>query len=325
MPRVLVTGAAGFVGSHLVARLLADGFAVVGVDNLISGRRVNVARFSGPEFEFVEADADEVTQALGHFDWILHLASPASPRVYLAHPIETLRASGATTLKLLELASRDGSGFMLASSSEVYGDPEVHPQPETYVGRVDVWSPRSVYQEAKRYGEAVAAAHARLGTNVRVARIFNAYGPGMRSDDGRVVPTFIANALMGSDLPVQGDGSQTRSLQYVDDLVDGLRRLMDSDYRGPVNLGNPVETSIGDLAAMVIRLTGSISSIVNVPAALDDPRRRCPDISTARRELGWQPRISLEDGLTRTITWFARELQDEPQASVQRGRTATAG
>jgi len=308
-----VTGAAGFIGSHLVDRLLADGHEVVGVDNLVTGSRENVAHLDGnPRFELVEADVCSPLKhpALeGPLDGVYHLASPASPIHYMRLPLETLRTGSEGTRNVLELARSRGARGLLASTSEVYGDPEVHPQREDYWGNVNPVGPRSVYDEAKRYAEALASAYAREGLcDVRIARIFNTYGPRMALGDGRALPEFIGAALRGEAIPVFGDGSQTRSFCYVSDMVDGLVRLWGSDLEGPVNLGNPVEIAILDLAREVIDLAGSSSEIVFRPLPEDDPRRRRPDIARARDGLGWEPLVERRDGLARTIEDFRRRL-----------------
>jgi len=318
--RFAVTGAAGFIGSHLVDRLLADGHEVVGVDNLVTGSSANLAHLRGEgRFELVEAD---VCAPLDHpllegdLDGVYHLASPASPVHYLRLPLETLRTGSEGTRNTLELARSKGARLLLASTSEVYGDPDVHPQREDYWGNVNPVGPRSVYDEAKRYAEALASACAREGLcDVRIARIFNTYGPRMALEDGRALPEFISAALRGEDIPVFGDGSQTRSFCYVSDLVDGLVRLWGADLEGPdaarpVNLGNPVEITILELAREVIDLTGSSSEIVFRPLPQDDPRRRRPDITRAREALGWEPRVERRDGLASTIEDFRRRLEE---------------
>ena len=306
--RALVTGAAGFIGSHLVDRLLALGYEVVGVDNLLTGRRQNLAHLSeNARFAFVEADVITLPHFDGPFDWVFHLASPASPPKYLAHPIETLRVNADGTRLLLELAEKTGAKFFLASTSEVYGDPEEHPQNERYWGNVNPIGPRSVYDEAKRYAEAFATAyHQSRGVPIRIVRIFNTYGPRMDPEDGRVVTNFIGQALRGEPLTIYGDGSQTRSFQYIDDLIDGFVALMGVDHSEPVNLGNPGEFTVAELAHLVLELTGSRSEIVHRPLPKDDPRRRRPDIDKAKRLLGWEPRIPLREGLRRTIAAFER-------------------
>ncbi|MBU3701108.1 MAG: SDR family oxidoreductase [Acidimicrobiia bacterium] len=304
---MVVTGAAGFLGSHMVARLLDAGVEVVGLDDLSSGRVDNLAAvMSNPSFELRVADVSDGFTVDGAVDAVLHLASPASPVDYLARPIETLRVGSEGTRAALELALDRSARFFLSSTSEIYGDPLVHPQPETYWGNVNPIGVRSVYDEAKRYAEALTYAHARAhGLDVRVARIFNTYGPHMRPDDGRVVSNFIVQALSGHDLTVYGDGRQTRSFCYVDDEIDGLLALLDSDVEDPVNIGNDGEFDMLTLAELVLELTGSSSRIVHEDLPLDDPRVRRPDLTRARTELGWEPRVSLRDGLIPTIAYFA--------------------
>lgn len=318
---VLVAGGAGFIGSHLVDRLLARGDRVVCVDDLSTGRRSNLAHVPGDAaFVFVEHDvaapglaerlAGAVT-ALGatRFGAVLHLASPASPPAYLARPIETLTAGSAGTHQLLDLAVRDHARFLLASTSEVYGDPLVHPQTETYHGNVNPIGPRSCYDEAKRYAEALTTAFARVhGLETRIARIFNTYGPRMRADDGRVVTNFVHQALAGEPITIYGDGSQTRSFCHVDDEVTGLLALLDGDEPGPVNIGNPHEVTVRELAELVIELTGSASVLEQRELPDDDPRIRRPDISLARERLGWEPRVGLVDGLRMTIDAFRHDV-----------------
>jgi nucleoside-diphosphate-sugar epimerase len=303
---ILLTGAAGFVGSHLTDSLLADGHEVIGVDNLATGRTANLAHLADePRFSLLEADASRPLELDGPLDWILHLASPASPPRYLERPLETLLVNAEGTRHLLELARRTGAGFLLASTSEVYGDPLVHPQPEGYWGNVNSIGPRSVYDEGKRYAEAVTMAYQRHhGVATRICRIFNTYGPRMDPFDGRVVSNFVRQALAGEPLTVYGDGSQTRSFQYVDDLTDGIVRLLGADFSEPVNLGNPGEFTMVELAELVLELTGSRSELVFEPLPEDDPRQRRPDISRARKVLGWEPRIPLREGLARTIAAF---------------------
>jgi dTDP-glucose 4,6-dehydratase len=322
--RVLVAGGAGFVGFHLVRRLLDRGHGVFIVDSLITGRRSNLvelARVAPPgRLDVLEADICTMTLPEPRFDAVLHLASPASPVDYQRHPLETLEAGSTGTRRLLELARRDGARFLLASTSEVYGDPQVHPQPESYWGRVNPVGPRSCYDEAKRYAEALTSAHARhLGVLVRIVRIFNTYGPRMRLDDGRVIPTFIRQALCGEPLTVFGDGSQTRSYCYVDDLVEGLEALLWSDVEGPVNLGNDEEHAVLATARRIVELTGNRSPIVLHPLPADDPRIRRPDLTRARTELGWEPRVRFEDGLGRTIEDLARRIRREGAAGVAHG------
>ena len=313
--RILVTGAAGFIGSHLVDRFVRDGHEVVGVDNFITGRRENIAHLEGESrFRFVEADICEGLQdegPSGGIDAICQLASPASPVDYYKLPLETLRVGAEGTRNVLELARSRRSKVLLASTSEVYGDPEVHPQREDYWGNVNPIGPRSVYDEAKRYAEALATAYAREGlVEVRIARIFNTYGPRMRLSDGRVLPAFGCAAIRGELLPVFGDGSQTRSFCYVSDLVEGLVGLLESDLRGPVNLGNPEEITILDLAHEVIEITGSASRIDYRQLPQDDPRRRRPDIARARKELGWEPKVPRREGLARTLEDFRLRLAE---------------
>lgn len=303
--RVLLSGAAGFIGSHLAERLIADGHSVTGIDNFLTGSAANLAPLAAePRFGLLEQDASMPVPP-GPFDAVLHLASPASPKDYSGHPIETLDAGSLATRNLLETARRDGARFLLTSTSECYGDPLVHPQPETYWGNVNPVGPRSCYDESKRFAEALTMAwHRRHGLRTNIARIFNTYGPRMKLDDGRVVPAFLAQALAGEPMTVFGDGSQTRSFCYVRDMVDGLCRLMLSDERYPVNLGNPEEMTILEFAGVIRRVTGSSSPIVFRPLPEDDPKRRRPDIAKARRLLGWEPKTPLEEGLRETVAYF---------------------
>jgi dTDP-glucose 4,6-dehydratase len=307
--RVVVTGGAGFLGSHLVDRFLADGAEVIGVDNLITGRRSNVSHLAGDSrFTLRTDDVSGVWSVDGPVDAVLHFASLASPPDYLSHPIETLEVGTIGTTNALRLAEEKGARFLLASTSEVYGDPDVHPQPETYWGNVNPVGPRSCYDESKRASEAFTRAFAGArGVDVRIARIFNTFGPRMRAEDGRAVPQFVTQALAGEPITVYGDGSQTRSLCYVDDLIEGLIRLLHSEYRLPVNLGNPREVTMLELAEMVRDLCGSRSVIESRPLPVDDPKRRCPDVTVAVRELVWQAVVPLEDALTRTIDWWRAE------------------
>jgi dTDP-glucose 4,6-dehydratase len=305
-PRAVVTGGAGFLGSHLCERLLHDGYEVVCLDNLCTGSAANVAHLAqiGP-FRLVRADVTDRVPVVGDVDAVLHFASPASPVDYLRMPVETLRVGSAGTLNALDLAREKHARFLLASTSETYGDPQVHPQPETYWGHVNPVGPRGVYDEAKRFAEAATMAYRRSrGVDTAIVRIFNTHGPRMRPDDGRAVPTFVRQALAGEPLTIAGDGSQTRSIQYVDDLVDGCLALLASRLPGPVNIGNPHEVSITELAALVLELTGSSGPVVYVPRPEDDPTVRRPDITLARTALGWSPRVDLADGLRRTIDWF---------------------
>ncbi|HWC82745.1 MAG TPA: UDP-glucuronic acid decarboxylase family protein [Pseudonocardiaceae bacterium] len=305
--RSLVTGGAGFLGSHLCDRLLAAGTEVDAIDNFATSSPDNVAHLIGePGFRLLSHDITEPIPAAGRYDTIFHLASAASPPDYLRLPVETLRTGSRGTEQLLELALRYDARFVLASTSEVYGDPAEHPQPETYWGHVNPIGPRSVYDEAKRYAEALTMAYRREeGANTGIARIFNTYGPRMRPFDGRMVPTFIRQALSGEPLTIAGSGRQTRSLCYVDDTVRGLVALAHLDHSGPVNLGNPQEIRVADLAAEIVRVTGSSSPLEHIEAAEDDPQRRCPDITRARAELGWSPEVGMADGLRRTVAWFA--------------------
>ena len=310
--RILVTGGAGFLGSHLCERLLGDGHTVVALDNLLTGARRNIEpRLANANFSFVEADLCASVPCEGRFDQIFHLASPASPIDYVELPFETLYVGSDGTRNALERAEQDGARIMIASTSEVYGDPAVHPQVEDYWGNVNPIGPRSVYDEAKRYAEALAMAFARYrGVEVRIARIFNTYGPRMRSQDGRVIPAFATQALAGKPLTVFGDGLQTRSFCYVSDLIEGFVRLINSDLGLPCNLGNPVERTILDLAEQVQRLAGLDGQIVHKPLPEDDPTRRRPDIGRAQEHLGWAPKVTFEDGLSRTMEWF-RAVESE--------------
>jgi dTDP-glucose 4,6-dehydratase len=306
--RFLVTGAAGFIGSHLCDRLLAEGHEVIAVDNLLTGSMANLEHLDERQgFRFLLHDVCEPLALEEPLDGIFHLASPASPRDYMEHPIETLDVGSLGTRRMLELARQHGAGFLLTSTSECYGDPLVHPQPETYWGNVNPVGPRSCYDEAKRFAEALTMAYRRVyGLRTSIARIFNTYGPRMKLDDGRVVPTFLDQALRGAPLTVYGDGSQTRSFCYVSDMIEGLWRLWLSGEPGPINLGNPVELSVLEFARKILELTGSSSPIQFLPLPQDDPRRRQPDITKARQLLGWEPRVSLEEGLRETIAWFRR-------------------
>ena len=307
----VVTGGAGFLGSHLCDRLLAEGHRVVCVDNLLTGREENLAHLAGhPDFTFVRHDICRPLELPGPVDFVLHFASPASPIDYLELPIQTLKVGSLGTHNSLGLAKAKGARFLLASTSEVYGDPLVHPQPESYWGNVNPVGPRGVYDEAKRFAEAMAIAYQRFHhLDVRIVRIFNTYGPRMRLRDGRVVPAFLQQALTGEPLTVFGDGGQTRSFCYVDDLVEGIWRLLGSDVAEPVNIGNPHEMSILEFARRIRELTGSRSEIVFQPLPTDDPKVRQPDITLARTRLGWEPRVSLEEGLRRTIEYFRGTLE----------------
>jgi dTDP-glucose 4,6-dehydratase len=306
MARVLITGGAGFIGSHLCERFLDEGDDVICMDNFRTGSPDNIAHlFQNRRFLFIEQDVTTYIYVKGPLDAILHFASPASPVDYLELPIPTLKVGSLGTHKALGLAKEKGARFLLASTSEVYGDPIVHPQPEEYWGNVNPIGPRGVYDEAKRFAEAITMAYHRAhGVQTRITRIFNTYGPRMRLRDGRVVPNFIAQALRGEPLTVYGNGSQTRSFCFVSDLVDGIVRLLRSDYSGPVNVGNPTEVTILEFARRIIALTGTRSQIVNEPLPVDDPKQRKPDITKARKLLGWEPKVELEDGLKRTIDFF---------------------
>jgi dTDP-glucose 4,6-dehydratase len=305
MPRAVVTGGAGFLGSHLCERLLLEGWQVRAFDSLVTGSMDNLQRaLSHDAFEFADVDITDGLPVDGQVDAVLHLASPASPVDYLRHPIATMKAGSFGTHLALELARKHGAIFLLTSTSEVYGDPTVHPQPEGYWGNVNPVGPRSVYDEAKRYAEALSMAYLRqYGMPVRIVRIFNTYGPRLRCDDGRAVPAFISQALEGRDLTIHGDGKQTRSLCYVDDLIEAIWRLLGSDHIGPMNIGSTHETTVLELAKTVRSIAGSHSRIVFRERPEDDPEMRCPDISLARGVLGWQPKISLEEGLGMTIDW----------------------
>jgi len=309
--RVLITGGAGFIGSHLCDRFIEQGYEVICVDNLSTGSPDNIAHLMGHDrFGFIKQDVTNYIHVTGPVDHILHFASPASPLDYLDMPIQTLKVGSLGTHKALGLAREKEARFLLASTSEVYGDPLVHPQGETYWGNVNPIGPRGVYDEAKRFAEAITMAYHRYhGLDTKIVRIFNTYGPRMRIKDGRAIPTFLAQALRGEDLTVFGDGSQTRSFGYVSDLVDGIIRLMGSDTHEPVNLGNPAEMSLNDLAREILRITGSASRIVYKPLPEDDPKVRQPDITRARRILGWDPQVGLADGLARTLEDFRGRLE----------------
>jgi len=314
--RALITGGAGFLGSHLVDALLAEGWNVVVVDNLLTGRRANLAHLSRePRFEFVEKDICQPFD-VGKVDYVFHFASPASPEDYHAHGIETLQVGSLGTFNALELAHKYSAKYLVSSTSECYGDPLEHPQKETYWGHVNPVGPRSVYDEAKRFTEAATVAYRRYHkVDVRIARIFNTYGPRMQIRDGRVVPNFMRQALLGEDLTVYGDGSQTRSFCYVSDEIDGFLRLAKSDEHMPVNIGNPNEFTILECAQLVLKVTGSKSQIRHEPLPQDDPRQRRPDITKARQLLRWEPRIDLETGLRLSLEYFKQAVAEDTTAA----------
>ncbi len=311
--RVLITGAAGFLGSHLCDRFIKEGFDVVGMDNLITGDLRNIEHlFKLKEFEFYHHDVTKFIHVPGRIDYIMHFASPASPIDYLKIPIQTLKVGALGTHNCLGLAKAKGARMLVASTSEVYGDPLVHPQTEEYWGNVNPVGPRGVYDEAKRFMESITMAyHTFHQVETRIVRIFNTYGPRMRLNDGRALPAFIGQALRGEDLTVFGDGSQTRSFCYVDDLIEGIFRLLMSDYAHPVNIGNPVEISLKDFAEEVIKLTGTDTKIVYKPLPVDDPKQRKPDISKAKDLLGWEPKVSRAEGLKITYEYFKNLPPDE--------------
>ena len=316
--RVVVTGGAGFLGSHLCDAIMARGDTAVCVDNLATGRPDNVAHLMGqPGFTFVEADVSSALDVPGQVDAVAHLASPASPPDYLRLPLETLAVGSHGTENALRLAHARGARFVLASTSEVYGDPAVHPQTEDYWGNVNPVGPRSVYDEAKRFGEALTRAYREThGVNAGIIRIFNTYGPRMSARDGRIVTNFITQALNGDPLTIYGDGSQTRSFCYVDDLIRGIVGMIDCAESGPVNLGNPEEFTVADFARLVLRVTGSDSPVEYLPLPVDDPTRRCPVIARASQVLGWQPQIRVEDGVRRTVEWFRSRPEEVRMASA---------
>jgi UDP-glucuronate decarboxylase len=317
--RALVAGGAGFLGSHLCARLLGEGYEVVCLDNFETGTAANIAAFTGDAaFHVVEHDIISRLPPLGRFDEIYNLACPASPPHYQRDPVHTLKTSVFGALNLLDKAVDGASRIFQASTSEIYGDPTVHPQPETYLGNVNPFGPRACYDEGKRSAETLFFDYShRYGTEIRIARIFNTYGPRMRPDDGRVVSNFIVQALRGDDITIYGDGSQTRSFCYVDDLIEGFLRLMQSGYGQPVNLGNPCEFTVAQLAGLVVDITGSSSRIVYRPLPVDDPKQRRPDITLARSKLDWQPSIALTDGLVRTVEYFETQLGNQTRHSLR--------
>jgi dTDP-glucose 4,6-dehydratase len=309
MPRVVITGAAGFIGSHLSETLLDRGFSVVAIDNLLTGDLANIAHLRDRDFQFIRHDVTNYIDVDGPVDYVLHWASPASPIDYLELPIQTLKVGSLGTHKALGLAKAKGAGFVIASTSEVYGDPLEHPQKETYWGNVNPIGPRGVYDEAKRFAEAMTVAYRRFHeVDTKIVRIFNTYGPRMRIKDGRAVPAFISQALLNEDVTVFGDGKQTRSFCYITDLVDGIIRLMLSKETGPINIGNPQEMTIEQIARMIIEMTGSKSRIIYKALPTDDPKVRQPDITLARTLLGWEPKVALDQGLGRTIDYFKEKV-----------------
>ncbi|MDJ1482336.1 SDR family oxidoreductase [Cytophagaceae bacterium YF14B1] len=313
MKRVLITGGAGFLGSHLCDRFIKEGYHVIAMDNLITGDLRNIEHlFKLPNFEFYHHDVSKFVHVPGQLDYILHFASPASPIDYLKIPIQTLKVGSLGTHNLLGLARAKGARILVASTSEVYGDPLVHPQKEDYWGNVNPVGPRGVYDEAKRFQEAITMAyHTYHGVETRIIRIFNTYGPRMRLDDGRVLPAFIGQALRGEDLTCFGDGSQTRSFCYVDDLVEGIYRLLMSDYASPVNIGNPSEITIKQFGEEIIKLTGTQQKLIYKPLPQDDPKQRQPDITLAKKILGWEPKVSREEGLKITYEYFKKVVSEE--------------
>jgi len=309
MPRTLVTGGAGFLGSHLCEYFLDKDHEVICMDNLITGSKDNISHLKDQKFRFVEHNVSEYINLEGQLDYILHFASPASPIDYLELPIQTLKVGALGTHNALGLAKAKKATFLLASTSEVYGDPLIHPQPEEYWGNVNPIGPRGVYDEAKRFAEAITMAYHRThGINTKIVRIFNTYGPRMRINDGRAIPNFLKQALTGKDLTVYGEGSQTRSFCFVSDLVEGLYRLLMSDQNNPVNIGNPNEMTVKEMADKILQATGSKSKIIHVPLPEDDPKIRQPDITRARKHLNWEPVVSLDEGLQSTLKYFKEQL-----------------
>jgi dTDP-glucose 4,6-dehydratase len=312
MPRIIITGAAGFIGSHLSETLLDRGYSVVGIDNLLTGDTANIAHLANRDFVFIKHDVTNYIYVEGPVDAVLHWASPASPIDYLELPIPTLKVGALGTHKALGLAKAKNARFVIASTSEVYGDPLEHPQKESYWGNVNPIGPRGVYDEAKRFAEAMTTAYHRYhGLDTKIVRIFNTYGPRMRLRDGRAVPAFMSQALTGEDVTIFGSGQQTRSFCYVTDLVDGIIRLLNSDLNDPVNIGNPQEMTIEEIARTIIRLTGSSSKLVYRPLPEDDPKVRQPDITRARTLLGWEPKVPLEEGLIKTLDYFRKKVAEK--------------
>jgi dTDP-glucose 4,6-dehydratase len=313
VPRIVITGAAGFIGSHLSETLLDRGYSIVGIDNLLTGDTANIAHLANRDFVFIKHDVTNYINVDGPVDAVLHWASPASPIDYLELPIPTLKVGALGTHKALGLAKAKNARFVIASTSEVYGDPLEHPQKESYWGNVNPIGPRGVYDEAKRFAEAMTTAYHRYhGLDTKIARIFNTYGPRMRLRDGRAVPAFMSQALAGEDVTIFGSGQQTRSFCYVTDLVDGIIRLLNSDLNDPVNIGNPQEMTIEEIARTIIRLTGSSSKLVYRPLPEDDPKVRQPDITRARTLLGWEPKVPLEEGLIKTLEYFRKKVAEKP-------------
>lgn len=315
MPTSVVTGGAGFLGSHLTDRLLREGHRVIAMDNLLTGNKRNLAHLRGENrFHFIQHDVTQFISVEGAVDFVFHFASPASPIDYLELPIQTLKVGSLGTHNALGLAKAKKAGFLLASTSECYGDPLVHPQKEEYWGNVNPIGPRGVYDEAKRFAEAMTMAYHRFHkVDTKIVRIFNTYGPRMRLRDGRVVPAFVGQALRGEPLTIFGDGKQTRSFCFVSDLIEGIFRLSQTDFHEPVNIGNPVELTIMEFAERIQSITGTKSKIVKKPLPVDDPKQRQPDISRARKILGWEPKVSLEEGLQKTIPWFQANLDTPVQ------------
>ena len=320
MKRVLITGAAGFLGSHLCDRFIKEGYKVIGMDNFITGDKKNIRHLMNhANFEFIEHDVTEFISIEGPLDYILHFASPASPIDYLKIPIQTLKVGSLGTHNLLGLAKEKSARILIASTSEVYGDPLVHPQTEDYYGNVNTIGPRGVYDEAKRFQESLTMAYHRYhGLETRIVRIFNTYGPRMRLNDGRVIPAFMGQALRGEDLTIFGDGSQTRSFCYVDDQVEGIYRLLLSDYEEPVNIGNPHEITIKDFAEEIIKLTGTTQKVIYQELPVNDPMQRQPDITLAKKLLGWEPKIGREEGMKITFDYFKGLTQEELYKSEHR-------
>ncbi|NNE03754.1 MAG: SDR family oxidoreductase [Eudoraea sp.] len=323
MKRILITGAAGFLGSHLCDRFINEGYHVFAMDNLITGDLKNIEHlFKLEAFEFYHHDVTKFVHVPGHLDYILHFASPASPIDYLKIPIQTLKVGALGTHNLLGLAKEKGARILIASTSEVYGDPQVHPQTEEYYGNVNTIGPRGVYDEAKRFQESITMAYHRFhGLETRIVRIFNTYGPRMRLNDGRVIPAFMGQALRGEDLTVFGDGSQTRSFCYVDDQIEGIYRLLLSDYSLPVNVGNPIEITINDFAEEIIKLTGTEQKIIYRPLPKDDPMQRQPDISKAKEILGWEPKVGRSEGMKKTYDYFRTLTKEDLEKTEHRDFT----